>query len=303
MHQTTLKPLQRRQETLRKSMVIWLDQRLEKGGLPTRHQKLMHRLICKLALDFALAGDHNMRALHDAHSDESLADIQQAQAREAQAYFEQTMGRELEEDEPFETVDDVLHAKFEQLRKQAEQRESQKEKRKNKRTKSASQLQAEQLLADAQGALRTIYRQLASAVHPDRESDPIERARKTQLMSDANTAYGRGDLLTLLHLQLEANLTETQIASNLAHDKIVALTSVITHRTQGIQRELRDVELDAISEFGMSPAATVTEASLSRHLATLQRRFHSEITAIKSDLLTVRDDAGLKRWLKEQEAE
>jgi hypothetical protein len=122
-------------------------------------------------------------------------------------------------------------------------------------------------------------------------------------MSDANTAYGRGDLLTLLHLQLEANLTETQIASNLAHDKIVALTSVITHRTQGIQRELRDVELDAISEFGMSPAATVTEASLSRHLATLQRRFHSEITAIKSDLLTVRDDAGLKRWLKEQDAD
>jgi len=303
VHQTTLKPLQRRQETLRKSMVIWLDQRLEKGGLPTRHQKLMHRLICKLALDFALAGDHNMRALHDAHSDESLADIQLAQAREAQAYFEQTMGRELEEDEPFETVDDVLHAKFEQLRKQAEQRENQKEKRKNKRTKSASQLQAEQLLADAQGALRTIYRQLASAVHPDRESDPAERARKTQLMSDANTAYGRGDLLTLLHLQLEANLTETQIASNLAHDKIVALTSVITHRTQGIQRELRDVELDAISEFGMSPAATVTEASLSRHLATLQRRFHSEITSIKSDLLTVRDDAGLKRWLKEQDAE
>jgi len=140
-------------------------------------------------------------------------------------------------------------------------------------------------------------------VHPDRESDPVERARKTQLMSDANTAYGRGDLLTLLHLQLEANLTEAQIASNLAHDKIVALTSVITHRTQGIQRELRDVELDAISEFGMSPAATVTEASLSRHLATLQRRFHSEITAIKSDLLTVRDDAGLKRWLKEQDAE
>ena len=303
VHQTTLKPLQKRQETLRKSMVIWLDQRLEKGGLPTRHQKLMHRLICKLAIDFALAGDHDMRKLHDAHSDESLADIQQAQAREAQAYFEQTMGRELEEDEPFETVDDVLHAKFEQLRKQAEQRESQKEKRKNKRTKSASQLQAEQLLADAQGALRTIYRQLASAVHPDRESDPIERARKTQLMSDANTAYGRGDLLTLLHLQLEANLTETQIASNLAHDKIVALTSVITHRTQGIQRELRDVELDAISEFGMSAAATVTEASLSRHLATLQRRFHSEITSIKSDLLTVRDDAGLKRWLKEQDAD
>ncbi len=303
MHQATLKPLHRRQETLRKSMAIWLDQRLEKGGLPTRHQKLMRRQICRIAIDFALQGDHDMRVLHDAHSDQALADIELAQAREAQAYFEQTMGRALEEDEPFETVDDVLHAKFEQLRKQAEQRERQKEKRKNQRTKTPSQLQAEQLLNDAQGALRSIYRQLASAVHPDRESDPLERARKTQLMSDANTAYSRGDLLTLLHLQLESNLTEAQIASNLAHDKIAALTGLITQRTQGIQRELRDVELDAIGEFGMSPAATVSEASLSRHLATLQRRLHSEITAIKSDLLTVRDDPGLKRWLKEQDAD
>ena len=284
-------------------MVTWLDQRHEKGGLPTRHQKLMRRLICKLALDLALSGDREMRKVHDAHSDESLADIQQAQAREAQAYFEKTMGRALEEDEPFETVDDVLHAKFEQLRKQAEQREEQREKRKNQKKKSASQLQAERLLNDAQGALRSIYRQLASAVHPDRENDPEVRAYKTQLMSEANIAYGRGDLLTLLHLQLKANLTEEQIASNLAHEKIVALTSMITQRTQAIQRELRDVELDAITEFGMSPAATVNEPSLKRHLATLQRRLHSEISEIKSDLLTVRDDTGLKRWLKEQDAE
>lgn len=284
-------------------MVIWLDQRHEKGGLPTRHQKLMRRLICKLALDLALCGDREMRKVHDAHSDESLADIQQAQAREAQAYFEKTMGRALEEDEPFETVDDVLHAKFEQLRKQAEQREEQREKRKNQKKKSAGQLQAERLLNDAQGALRSIYRQLASAVHPDRENDPEVRAYKTQLMSEANIAYGRGDLLTLLHLQLKANLTEEQIASNLAHEKIVALTSMITQRTQAIQRELRDVELDAITEFGMSPAATVNEPSLKRHLATLQRRLHSEISEIKTDLLTVRDDTGLKRWLKEQDAE
>jgi hypothetical protein len=244
-----------------------------------------------------------MRTLHDAHSDESLADIQQAQLREAQAYFERTLGRELEEDEPFESVDDVLHAKFEQLRKQAEQRERLKEKRKSQRAKSAYEVQATQLITNSQNALRTIYRQLASAIHPDREHDPQERNRKTQLMSDANTAYDRGDLLTLLELQLAANLTESQIARSLTHEKIVALTNTIVQRTQAIQRELRNIELDAIAEFEMSPAATVNELSLNRHLATLQRKLHTEITSIKNDLLTVRDDAGLKRWLKEQETE
>ena len=36
---------------------------------------------------------------------------------------------------------------------------------------------------DAKAALRSIYRQLASALHPDREPDPVERERKSALMA------------------------------------------------------------------------------------------------------------------------
>lgn len=43
--------------------------------------------------------------------------------------------------------------------------------------------------------LRNVFRQLASAVHPDRESDPDERDRKTALMSEANAAYANLDAL------------------------------------------------------------------------------------------------------------
>jgi hypothetical protein len=41
---------------------------------------------------------------------------------------------------------------------------------------------------DATGALRTIYHQLVSALHPDRETDPQEQLRKTALMKEANAA-------------------------------------------------------------------------------------------------------------------
>jgi len=47
--------------------------------------------------------------------------------------------------------------------------------------------QAQQM--DARSAIRTIFRQLASALHPDREPDAQARERKTALMSEVNAAY------------------------------------------------------------------------------------------------------------------
>ena len=54
-------------------------------------------------------------------------------------------------------------------------------------------------------AVREIFRKLASALHPDRETDPGERARKTALMQRANVAYAANDLLGLLELQFEVD--------------------------------------------------------------------------------------------------
>lgn len=300
-HFGTLHPLQKRLAGYQRDMVLWLDLRVKSKTLTTKQQRLLRRMICNMALEFALDGDVEMRVLHDAYSDETLAEIQQAQAAEAQAYFEEMMGESLGEDKPFETVDDVLHAKFEKIRKQAEAREKAKESRKNKRSKSAKQLESELLLDDADGALRTIYRQLASALHPDRESDPSARMFKTQLMSTANTAYKRRDLLALLQLQYQANLTDTKIAASLAHEKIAALTALLTERMRIMHRELRDVELQAASEFVLAPSTIIHEASLKHHLKTLERKLLDEISQVKQEMTSIQTDAGLKRWLKEQD--
>jgi hypothetical protein len=49
-----------------------------------------------------------------------------------------------------------------------------------------------------------VYRQLASALHPDREPDAQQRQRKTTLMQQTNQAYADGDLPALLELEMEA---------------------------------------------------------------------------------------------------
>ena len=300
-HFGTLLPLKSRLAGYQRDMVLWLDLRVKSKSLTTKQQRLLRRMICNMALEFAMDGDEEMRILHDAYSDETLAEIQQAQAAEAQAYFEEMMGQSLGEDKPFETVDDVLHARFEKIRKQAEAREKAKESRKNKRSKHANQQDSEQLLDDADSALRTIYRQLASALHPDRESDPAVRTFKTQLMSTANTAYKRRDLLALLQLQYQANLTDAKIAASLAHEKIASLTVLLTERMRAMHRELRDIELQAASEFVLAPSTIIHEASLKHHLKTLERKLQDEINEVKQNMTSIQTDAGLKRWLKEQD--
>uniref|UniRef100_E6QF49 J domain-containing protein n=1 Tax=mine drainage metagenome TaxID=410659 RepID=E6QF49_9ZZZZ len=40
-------------------------------------------------------------------------------------------------------------------------------------------------------SIQGIYRRLVSAVHPDREADPILRAQKTALMEPINQASGK----------------------------------------------------------------------------------------------------------------
>jgi len=58
-------------------------------------------------------------------------------------------------------------------------------------------------LGNATQSIREIFRKLASALHPDRETDRKGREVKTALMLQVNRAYAGNDLLTLLELQIE----------------------------------------------------------------------------------------------------
>lgn len=51
------------------------------------------------------------------------------------------------------------------------------------------------------GQLRTLFRRLADAFHPDKVQDEAEKAACTELMKDITAAYRRGDLAKLLEIE------------------------------------------------------------------------------------------------------
>lgn len=298
-----LRPLQNRKSGLKRAITMMLDKRLSEGGLSAKQQRMVQRIICRTAKEFALQGDADMRALHDKYSEETLTEIEKAQAAEAQAYFERMMGESLDEEDEFDNIDDVLHASIERMRKQAEAKAKAKERRQKRKNKKSDQNAPEfdQGDIDIQASLRTLYRQLASVLHPDRESDPETKKRKTDLMSQANTAYGRGDLFSLLQLQIKADMTQNQIAATLARNNIYALTGLIEQRISALQQEIRDLEFETVAEFVLPSAVSITESALKSHLTKKQRDLQSDIIGLKEDMTEIESNAGLKRWLKHQD--
>jgi len=176
--------------------------------------------------------------------------------------------------------------------------------RKANRKKSAAQLKAEARAKaqteDATGALRTIYRQLVSALHPDRETDHAEQLRKTALMKEANAAYEKRDLLALLQLQLRADLVDASQMASMAKEKLAALTALLKDRVKVLTQELFMAEQRIMDEFNLPIYATVSATALRRHLAEQELDLREEIDIMKQDLALVQDDARFKRWLKEQ---
>jgi len=293
-------PLRHRQESLKKTIIVMLDDRFELGGLSSRQKRLIGRAICRLSRPYALQGDAAMLNLHDKHSEQTLAEIEKIQAEAAQAHFEKILGESFDSDEHFERVDDVLSASIERMHKQRIAKEKAKEKRRRRESEAKQSSSVESNDSDAQHILRSIYRQLASALHPDRERDKEKRIQKTDLMSQVNTAYSNGDLFTLLQLQNKADIDKQLVTESLS-SKLATVIAILERRVVELRRKLRDLEIDTVAEFVLPSAVSITAPLLKAHLTKLQLDLRSTIATLKNDITELETDTGINQWLRRQE--
>jgi hypothetical protein len=299
-HSATLTALQQRQRGLMRDMALALDERLQRQRLTAAQKRIATEILCDLCETLAAQGDADMQALHDRHSRHSLHAKKQDEAAEMQAMVEDLLGRPLADAEQGQSPDDLLRAAMQQLDEKAAEKKAKQEARRAKRPKSARQQLADKTELDAQSALRTVFRQLASALHPDRETDPEERRRKTELMSQANAAYDRRDLMALLQLQLQIEQADPESIARMADDKVKALSQLLQQQLSALQQDLLDLQMQLCHEFDLPSRVDIVPASLKLHLAKAQRELEQQLRQMEHDLARVQDDADFKRWLKEQ---
>ncbi|MGZ7457680.1 molecular chaperone DnaJ [Pseudomonas sp. Ma2-10] len=166
--------------------------------------------------------------------------------------------------------------------------------------KTASHLRQEADAAQASQSVREIYRKLASALHPDRETDPEERERKTVLMQRVNHAYGERNLLDLLQLQLEIEHISADTLDALPADRLKHYNQVLSEQLEKLQGEVFEMELAFKQQFQLDPFDEVTPKNLAgKYQYQLNMLIHDteELNGLREEL---KDPKILKAWLKEQ---
>ena len=304
VYSKTLQPLKAQYAAALREMVLWLDARVQQKGLTPAMLRDIQVMVCTLSEALAMAGDEDMRALYDRHSPQSLADREKSAANDIQNLMQRMTGIDISDLNEGGSVKDLLHVGMQRIRqkmldKQAE-KEARAQARRDSKPRSAAQKKAHDQQQDAQGALRTIYRQLASALHPDREPDALEQARKTELMGQVNAAYERRDLMALLMLQLRCEQIDASAISRLTTEKMAALTLLLKEQAAALEKDVHVAVSKVQQEFDLSPFTPVTAVGLTLELDAQASGLVQTLAEMQDDLRSVQTDAGLKRWVKTQ---
>lgn len=297
-------PLQQRQRQRTRDMALWLAECLQGKTLSRLQHDTATEALCRLAQTLAEEGDKTMAALHDQHSRYTLAQKKQAAADALRAKLEAVLGEPLADTDPDAPMEELLRAGMARWREAQDaaqaRRRDKKSARKARQKPGAEQEQAQAQQADADTQLRTLFRQLASALHPDREPDPQERLRKTALMSEANAAYGRKDLVTLMQIQLRAELADPAAVSRLADDKLAALTLLLKQQVAELERERAARQQRLAAEFDLPLGAVSNPNTFKQSLLAQVDALEQAVAQLEHDLEQMQESAGLKRWLNAQ---
>jgi len=297
-----LQPLQLRRRELMVALAQGLAGRLEDKSLSERQRFLARERVCTVAAQLAEEGDARMRELHDRYSPRSWQERRRDAAQDLRLKLEARLGEVLDLGDAPLSPELVWRVGLEKLRDLQEGRRGQRQERAQarqaRRTTAAAQAQSQSQAAEADQTLRQIYRQLASAWHPDREPDEQERQRKTELMGQANAAYERRDLLSLLRLQGQTVRDGAVDAGQApADERLAAMTLLLKRQVADRERTRAALQSDLALEFDLPPGQAAQPQTLAADRQAKREALQLAIRDRERDLRCLDEVSALRRWL------
>jgi hypothetical protein len=303
-----LGPLEQQSRQMNEKMVLFLDQRLQAPkGLSKKQQADVAYIASSLAEMLMMTGQASpelQAAIERLCPESDDDDLDADELEEAGAGLKEMMaelGLDMDEEADFDSPEAFMEATMRKMQAQREAAQEAHQAKRKSRKKTAKQLQAEQETMDADTALRTIYRKLASALHPDREPNEAERARKTQLMGRVNAANDAKDLLTLLRLQLEIEQIDPLAIAAMADDKLRHYNRMLKEQAKSVQQELMMMQYRLRDEWDLGYGA-ITAKSMHTALRQQMQQMQNQLDFMQRDFQLIQDDKQLKTWAKEQVA-
>ena len=253
-HAQVVLPLQTSLMAARSEWVFALDALLDQKGWTRTERKTLRELVRETA--GALLEGNDDAALHAVFAKHGKTDFdtERQQMLHAMKDLTETMtGLDLGDKDDIRTDADLLQRLHAEMEAQAAQAESERATKAARRRKTAAQQRREAEAQQATQSVREIFRKLASALHPDRETDPKEHEVKTALMQQVNRAYAANDLLTLLELQLRIEQVDASHIANASAQRLKHYNKVLSEQVAELKGEIARVESGFCFEFGAEP--------------------------------------------------
>lgn len=297
-----LQPLIRDYHAIHVELVQWLDtEATGRMGLSKSMQQTVGEVIASMAAYLAegvLDEDTRaaMQALHARYGPQDAP----APAAPAPTAPEGPSVDGPEDDSP----EAILERVEAQMRADRARVEAERQRHRAQRAKkpTARERREQEAAQQAGQSVRSVYRQLASALHPDREPDPAQRDRKTALMQRVNRAYADENLTELLQLQLEVQQIDPDHLARLGEERLAHYNQALAAELAGLQRELRAIQDDFKARFGLTAPGQLSPQSLDKHLRVQAQQLHEDIADWRLQRRALEHPAELKRWLKAQSA-
>jgi hypothetical protein len=283
---------------IKRQTVLFLDARLlDKKGLSAHQRSMAARVLCSLAAELIDTpyGDGLQEVLtrHELPSPNTESEQDEYAKYDFDALFEK-----IDQQQSHEAAQRAAAQAVRQAAKQAAKKAVS-----NKKTTQAVEAEAAAaaLLANREQTIKAIYRRLSSALHPDKERDPVVREQKNSLMVEANKAYAAQDLDGLLRLQKEAMryghsgtaLGDAQLAliNGMLHQQLVDVRA----KAEAMQQRIR-------AAFGLPYNAVVTTLALDKLLKKEVKAMLGEAAYLSGQFARMQIDNGfLKLWLREMD--
>ena len=287
-----------------RQMVLLCDQAYGHKSMGVRNKETLAEFICATGSDLLQFGDDEEleRIVAKYDEDTLFADPGEDDA-DLKADMERLFGVELEGGASEEELIAELHAKMNAQERAAEEQFHQAEARRAKSPGAVKRaLQKEAEVALMKQSVREIYRKLASALHPDRETDPAERTRKTALMQRVNVAYQNDDLLSLLELQLEIEQIDQAAIDGLSDERIAQFNAVLRAQVQELEGDNLRLETAVAMEWELPLYRRLTPQAALRCLRDEAAQMRVRVAEAAREVEAMHDIKNLKAWLKDYRA-
>ncbi|MBR8398852.1 molecular chaperone DnaJ [Burkholderia cenocepacia] len=302
-----LLPLEQASTALRIRLLNLLDDAFLQKGLSKAEQRTLSGLIADMArnlLDFN--DDAQLKVIYNRHcasgDDDHAAADRAPKKQEPEPIPDVAPADDLDSlspDELAERMQAELDEQFKRDMAEHEAREAQRAKRKKAPRQSAAAAKREAEQAESSKSIREVYRKLASALHPDRETDPREQERKTVLMQRVNHAYAKGNLLQLLELQLEIEQIDRRAIDGLSEARLTHYNGILEEQLRELDQEIQHVETGFRRTYGIAQSVKVAPDTvmrmLTRDIAGMQRSNHDLTVTLRE----FDDPENVRDWLKD----